>query len=197
MNLSIRATAGSLTQPTIFEVFSDDNTVDLSSPSTHTPSYELKWGGVGGTNGLGGVDFTGGVSYFNLGNTFVRFSLLTSDSTNNTFTWSFTDTANNVATYTSSFPENMDPNPAIDYSIGLTSFSGAGLVNWQSINFITLSGTGRAGYDVSFSAPFSVAVVPEPGTWAAAGLLLLSALYVRWRRSRSLAAQAEGAVAAA
>jgi hypothetical protein len=159
----------------------------MNSPNSHTPSYELKWGGAGGTSGLGGVDVTGGASYFALDSTFVKFSLVTSDSTNNTFTWRFTDTANNVATYASSYPENVDPNPAINYSIALSSFVGAGLVNWQSINFISLSGVGRAGYDVSFGAPFSVAVVPEPGTWAAASLLVLAALYARWRRSRSAA----------
>ena len=183
----ITASSGSTNTPTTFEVTS--GTASLNSPNSHTPSYELKWGGAGGTSGLGGVDVTGGASAFALDSTFVKFSLVTSDSTNNSFTWKFTDTANNVATYASSFPENVDPNPAINYSIALSSFAGAGLVNWQSINFISLSGVGRAGYDVSFGAPFSVAVVPEPGTWAAASLLVLAVLYARWRRSRSAATE--------
>lgn len=184
MRVGITSTNGSTNTPTQFEVSS--GTAALNSPNNHTPSYELKWGGIGGTNGLGGVDVTGGATNFTLFNSFVNFSLTTSDSTNNTFTWTFTDTASNVATYSSSFPENVDPNPAINYSVGLALFSGAGLVNWQSINFISLSGGGRAGYDVSFGAPFSVAAgVPEPGTWAAASLLVLAALYIRWRRSRA------------
>ena len=194
MAVSITSTNGSTNTPTSFEVAA--GTAALNSPNNHIPRYELKWGGIGGTNGLGGVDITGGTPNFTLANTLVQFSLITSDSTNNTFTWKFTDTANNVATYVSSFPENVDPNPAINYSIALTSFVGAGLVNWQSINFISLSGVGRAGYDVSFGAPFSVAAgVPEPGTWAAAGLLVLSALYVRWRRSRSTSAEEAPAAA--
>jgi hypothetical protein len=40
--------------------------------------------------------------------------------------------------------------------------------------------------DLVLGAPFSVtaAAIPEPGTWAAAGLLLLTAVYIRWPFAR-------------
>lgn len=198
VRLSITNATGSTNPITSFEVGS--GTASLSSPNQHRPSFEITWGGAGGTSGLGGVDVMSGLPYANLNNTFVKYSLLSSDRTNNTFTWRFTDVSNNIASYSSSFPEYPEsdpPNPAIPYSISLASFAGAGSINWNSINFISLSGGGTPGFDVTFAAPFSTEVIPEPGTWAAAGLLLIAAVYIRWRRSRSLAAQAEGAVAAA
>lgn len=199
VRLSITNATGTTNPITSFEV--GLGTATLSSPNQHRPSFEIIWGGAGGTSGLGGVDVMGGLTNATLANTFVSYGLLASDRTNNTFTWRFTDVSNNIASYSSSFPEypeNEPPNPAIPYSISLASFVGAGSINWNSINFISLSGGGSPGFDVTFAAPLSVQVIPEPGTWAAAGLLLVAAVYIRWRRSRSLATrQAGDAVAAA
>lgn len=198
--ISLTTTGGNpLFGPSIFGVDGSAQEVLLSTPSNHIPFYELRWGGAGGTAGLasvipGGADLTGGAGYFGLGNTFVNFSLLAADVPSN-FTWTFTDTSANVATYTGTIAPHSSANPAIEYAVGLASFSGAGSVNWSSINFISLSGGGPVSLDLSFGAPISVAVVPEPGTWAAAALLLLAAVYIRWRRSRSTVSEEAPAAA--
>jgi len=182
--------------PAILGVDSTAQELLLSTPVGATSFYEVKWGGAGGTAGLGGVDLTGGATNFTLLNTFLNLTLTYADQPNN-FTWTVTDTSTNVATYTASFPQLLPPNPAIPYAVSLASFTGAGLVDWTSINFISLSGGGPVSLDLTLASPISVAagVVPEPGTWATAGLLLLTALYIRWRRSRS-ATTAEAPAAA-
>lgn len=159
----------------------------LSTPTDATSLFEIKWGGANGTAGLGGVDFFGGFAASGLSNSFLNFSLRSADVASS-FTWTFTDTINNIASYTASFPTHSSSNPAIAYAISLASFSGGGTIDWSSINFITLSGGGLE-LDLSLSPPIYVTTpVPEPGTWAAAGLLLLTAIYIRWRRSRSATA---------
>ena len=169
----------------------------LSSPAEAISLYEIKWGGAGGTAGLGGIDFRGGIAPidFSLNASTLNFALRSADQLSS-FTWTFTDTLSNVATYSGNFPAHSSLNPAIPYAISLASFSGAGIIDWSSINFITLSGGGLE-LDLVMPAPFSVTAqpIPEPGTWAAAGLLVLAAGYIRWRRSRS--ATAEDAPAAA
>ncbi len=181
--------------PAILGVDSTADELLLSTPSGATSFFQAKWGGAGGTAGLGGVDLTGGATNFTLFNSFLNFTLTYTDQPNN-FTWTVTDTSTNVATYASSFPQLIGTNPAIPYAISLASFSGAGLVDWTSINFISLSGGGPVSLDLTLKGPVTLAAgVPEPGTWATAGLLLLTALYIRWRRSRS--ATAEDAPAAA
>jgi len=158
--------------------------VALTSGLDATANFEMKWGGAGGTTGLGGIDFTGALgTNFSLNNSTINFSLLTASITN-AITWSFTDTNGATATYTQSLPVNLSPNPAIPYAVSLASFTGAGSVDWTSINFITLSGGGVPSLNMTFAAPFSSTAntIPEPGTWAAAGLLVLTALYMRRRR---------------
>jgi len=169
----------------------------LSTPADTVSNFELKWGGAGGTSGFGPVDFSDALgTNFSLTKSTLNFALRSSDQDNN-FTWTFTDTANNVASYTGTFPIHSAANPSIPYAISLASFTGSGIVDWTSINFITLAGGGIEDLDMGFFAPISVTAqpIPEPGTWLAAGLLLLTAVYVRWRRSRS--AIAEEAPAAA
>jgi len=169
----------------------------LSTPTGANSSFEIKWGGAGGTAGLGGIDLRGGIAAtnFSLNTSTINFSLRSADQLS-AFTWTITDTLNNVASYTGNFPAHSSTNPAIPYAISLGSFSGSGIVDWSSINFITLAGGGLE-LDLSIPAPLSVTAqpVPEPGTWAAAGLLVLAAGYVRWRRSRS-ATTAEAPAAA-
>jgi len=163
--------------------------------------FTVTWGGAGGTTGLGGVDFRGGIAdtNFSLGSSTLNFLLRSSDKPSNSFTWTFTDTNNVVATYGSTFPQFSPtiPNPSIAYAISLASFTGSGLINWGAIDFITFSAGGLDSLDATYLGPFSVNAqpIPEPGTWAAAGLLVLAAGYIRWRRSRS--ASAEEAPAAA
>ena len=169
----------------------------LSTPTEAVSFFELKWGGTGGTAGLGGVDLRGGIAAtnFSLTSSTVNFSLRSADQAS-AFTWTFTDTLSNVASYSGNFPAHSSVNPAIPYAISLASFSGSGLIDWSSINFITLSG---GGLELDLSIPAALAVtaqpIPEPGTWAAAGLLVIAAGYLRWRRSRS-AKQEEAPVAA-
>lgn len=173
----------------------------LDTGSEATAPFTVKWGGTGGTVGLGGVDFRGGIAdtNFSLGLSTLNFLLRNSDKPNNSFTWTFTDTNNVVATYGSTFPQFSPtiPNPSIAYAISLASFTGSGLINWGAIDFITFSAGGLDSLDATYLGPFSVnaQAIPEPGTWAAAGLLVLAAGYIRWRRSRS--ATAEDAPAAA
>ena len=170
-------------------VSSNSQRFSLSTPDDTIALFEIKWGGAGGTNGIGGYDFTGGFGFMPLAESTLNFSLRNSD-VPSPFTWTFTDSSNNVASYAGTFPAHSSTNPAIPYAISLASFSGAGVVNWTSINFITLAGGGIDSLDMGIIAPIYVsAAIPEPGTWAAAGLLLLAAIYIRWRRSRSAATE--------
>jgi hypothetical protein len=185
--------------PNFLGVDGDNEQLLLSSPSAlATNSFVVKWGGAGGTNGFGPVDFKGGLgTNFSLLNSTLNFSMLVAD-VSSPFTWSFRDTNNTIASYSGSLPVNLPPNPAMPYAISMASFSNSGLIDWSAINFITLSGGGVAGLDLTLNGAISVtaAPIPEPGTWAAAGLLLLTAVYIRWRRSR-VATTPEEAPAAA
>lgn len=170
----------------------------LTSGTDATPAFEMKWGGAGGTAGLGGVDFTGAWGTdFSLTKSTLNFSLLTASITNSV-TWTFIDTSNNTATYTQSIPVNLTPSPAIDYAVSLASFTGSGIIDWTSINFITLAGGGVPSLNMTFAAPFSSMAnnIPEPGTWAAAGILLLATLYIRRRRARATDVAGEAPAAA-
>jgi len=160
----------------------------LSTPTDAASSFEMKWGGNNGTAGLGGVDFQGGLgTNFSLTSSTLNFLLRSADIAS-IFAWTFTDTSSNVASYSATFPSHSSTNPAISYAISLASFTGSGIVDWSSINFITLSGGGLE-LDLSITAPFSVTAqpIPEPGTWAAAALLLGAAAYTMWRRRQNTA----------
>jgi len=179
--------------PAILGVDSTAQELLLSTPVGATSFYEARWGGAGGTAGLssvipGGADLTGGATNFTLNNSFLNFALSYADQPNN-FTWTFTDTSSNVASYTASFPQLITPNPAISYAVSLASFSGAGTIDWTSINFISLSGGGPISLDLTLSSPVTLAAgIPEPGTWATAALLLTVAAYTMWRRRQTAAA---------
>ncbi|MFM7374128.1 MAG: PEP-CTERM sorting domain-containing protein, partial [Chthoniobacterales bacterium] len=165
----------------------------LGSGLNATANFTVTWGGANGTAGLGGVDFRDGIAAtnFSLVTSTLNFSLLTSDITNS-ITWTFTDTIANTATYDQSIPSKPVLNPITQYSVSLNSFVGAGSVNWSSINFITLSGGGVPSLDLTLGGAFSVTAntIPEPGTWAAAGLLVLTAFYIRRRRIRAASEEA-------
>jgi hypothetical protein len=169
----------------------------LSTPADTVSNFEIKWGGAGGTSGFGPVDFTGALgTNFSLVSSTLNFALRSADQAN-PFTWTFTDVANNTATYSGTFPIRSSTNPALPYALSLASFSGSGFIDWTSINFISLAGGGVVDLDMGIFAPISVTAqpIPEPGTWAAAGLLLLTAVYIRWRRSRSTAPEEAPAAA--
>ena len=185
---------------TIISVSAANQRFTLSTPAEATSSFELKWGGLNGTAGLGGIDLRGGIAStnFSLTSSTVNFALRSADQSSS-YTWTFTDTSSNIASYTGSLPAHSAANPAVPYAISLASFSGSGIIDWGSINFITLSG---GGLELDLSLPalpnsFSVTAqpIPEPGTWAAAGLLLIAAGYIRWRRSRSAQEQESPAAA--
>ncbi len=168
----------------------------LGSGLDATANFTVTWGGANGTAGLGGIDFRDGAAAtnFSLIKSTLDFSLLTSDLPNS-ITWTFTDTSANVATYVHSIPTKPVLNPITQYSISLNSFVGAGSIDWSSINFITLSGGGIPSLDLTLGGAFSVNAqpIPEPGTWAAAGLLVLTALYIRRRRMRAATEEAPAA----
>jgi MYXO-CTERM domain-containing protein len=154
----------------------------LSTPSGATASFSVTWGGAGGTNGLGGIDLIAGNP--DASQSRLKFNLRSADFASN-FTWSFTDTQSQTASYTGNFPVESSSPPELPYDIALASFSGS--INWNSINFITFSGGGVPELDLNVSAPFSVETtpVPEPGTWAAAALLAGVAGFIHWRRRRA------------
>ena len=162
----------------------------LGSGNDVTANFQMAWGGASGT-GFAPVDFTDALgTNLSLIKSTLNFSLRTADIAS-PYTWTFRDTNNVTATYASTFPVNATP--SINYAISLADFANGGAIDWSSINFITLSGGGVPSLDLVLGAPFSVtaAAIPEPGTWAAAGLLLLTAVYIRWRRSRGAATQEE------
>jgi len=159
----------------------------LSTPTDATTSFEIKWGGANGTAGLGGIDFRGGIAAtnFSLVSSTLNFSLRSADVAGTPYTWSFVDTASNIASYSSTFPIHSQTNPALSYAISLASFSGSGIVDWSSINFITLSG-GGLDLDLSLNTPISVtaAPIPEPGTWVAMAVFAGGAAFAGWRRRK-------------
>jgi len=160
------------------------NLLSLATPSGATANFTIKWGGLGGTNGLGGVDLIAGNSTPDQSN--LKFNLKEADFSSS-FSWTFTDTLAQTASYTGTFPVEPSSAPDLAFSIALSNFTGA--INWNSINFITFSGGGVANLDLVLSAPITMettvmAPVPEPGTWAAAALLAGVAGYIHWRRRR-------------
>ena len=164
----------------------------LSSGNDVTANFEMAWGGATGT-GFAPVDFTGALgTNFSLIKSTLNFSLRTADSAS-PYTWTFRDTNNVTATYASTFPINATP--SIDYAISLASFANGGTIDWSAINFITLSGGGIPSLDLVLGKSFSVTAtpIPEPGTWAAAGLLVLTAFYIRRRRMRATTEEAPAA----
>ena len=159
----------------------------LSTPADTVSNFTIKWGGAGGNSGFGPVDFTGALgTNFSLPKSTLNFALRSADAAN-PFTWTFTDVANNTATYAGTFPVHSSANPSLSYALSLASFSGSGVIDWSSINFISLAGGGVVDLDMGIFAPLSVTAqpVPEPGTWAVAALLLGVAAYTMWRRRQN------------
>jgi hypothetical protein len=165
------------------EVFPDDGTLTLTSGNAAKASFQVTWGGLGGTNGLGGIRFGGG-DPLDLSASFLTFSLRAADLPS-AFTWSFTDISSVTATYVGSFPRSESPVP---FDIALASFTNANSINWNAINLIAFSGGNVTALDLTVDAPIQVvaSTVPEPGTFA----LLITGLgaavvYVRRRRNRA------------
>lgn len=152
--------------PTVLLVSDTNARVTLSTPQGPTSTFTMLWGGAGGTNGLGGVNFGAGQIIDPLAS-FLTFQLRSTDQVSS-FTWSFTDTNSATGTYTGSFPVYASTNPFLNFSIALSDFSNSGSVNWSAIDFISFSGGGVPELDLSVPAPFQVvaSTVPEPRTWA-------------------------------
>ena len=165
------------------EVFPDDGTLTLTSGNAAKASFQVTWGGFGGTNGLGGIQLGGGQA-LDLSASFLSFSLRAADLPS-AFTWSFTDISSVTATYVDSFPGSESPVP---FDIALASFANANSIDWNAIDFITFSGGNVTALDLTIDAPIQVvaSTVPEPGTFA----LLVTGLgaavvYARRRRNRA------------
>ena len=152
--------------PTSLSISAANQRMTLNTPEGPTPAFELRWAGAGGTNGLGGIDFGAGQP-IDLFTSILSFSLRSTDQAND-FTWTFTDTFNQTASYTGTFPVHSSGDPILPYNVALISFTNASAVSWNSIGSITFSGGGVTGLDMSVPAPFQVvtSTVPEPGTWA-------------------------------
>jgi len=158
------------------------NRLSFDSTSESTGSFEVIWGGANGTAGLGGFDFGNGQS-IDTANSTLNFSLRIADFTNS-FTWKFTDTNANAATYTGLFPVNASTDPAVPFSITLASFTNFNAVNWNAIDFISLSGGNVAELDLQILSSVQViTTVPEPKTWLLLGLAGLAVAITA--RSRS------------
>ena len=167
---------------TTLSISAANQRMTLSTPEGPTPSFQLLWGGLGGTNGLGGVAFGGGQP-LDLFTSFLSFSLRSTDQESN-FTWSFTDTSNITASYVGTFPVHSSTNPLLPFDIALSSFSNTVNINWNAIDLIVFSGGGATGMDMSVPAPFQVvaSTVPEPGTWALLVTCGATAAAFAWRR---------------
>jgi hypothetical protein len=160
-----------------------NNRLNLTSPEGPTPTFRITWGGVGGTTGLGGFDFGAGQS-LDLFTSVLSFQLRSADLASN-FTWEFTDTLNNTATYTGTLPIHSSASAPLAFDIALSSFANAPSVNWNSIDFIVFSGGDVSGLDMSLPASIQlVATVPEPRTWALLGAGLWVIALVVYRRGR-------------
>jgi hypothetical protein len=161
-----------------------------------TNNFSAIWAGADGTSGFAPVDFTGGLgTNFSLLKSTLNFSVLNAD-VSSPFTWTFRDASTNTATFSGTLTNTSSP--GINYAISLASFNPSSpLFDWSSVNFISLSGGGY-GLDLTLSGAISVTAqsIPEPGTWAAAGLLLLTAVYIRWRRSRGAVSDEEAPASA-
>ena len=170
--------------PTFLGVDDTTQQLILDSPPGVTPTFEVIWGGVDGTNGLGGVAFGDG-NPLDLLTSVLTFSLAATDQPNN-FTWSFIDTATNTATYTGSFPAHSATDPSLPYSISLNSFANATNINWNAIDFIVFAGGGATSVDMTLDAPIQVSAtsVPEPGTWALLVTGLAATTFVLRRQAR-------------
>ena len=171
-------------EPTGIAVSAGTQRMSLATPEGATSTFQLLWGGANGTAGLGGIDFGAGQP-LDLLTSVLSFSLRSTDQASD-FTWTFTDTLSNSASYTGTFAVHSSANPPVNYNILLSSFSNSPAVNWNSIDFIVLSGGGVDGLDMSVPAPFQVvaSTVPEPSTWLlfASGLILMVILH----RSRAI-----------
>ena len=183
--ISLTSTGNDPGFATVLSVSGTSQRFSLSTPEGPTPTFTLLWGGADGTSGLGGVAFGGGET-LDLFASVLSFSLRSADVPSN-FTWTFTDTSNQAATYSGVFPIQSSTNPPLAIDITLDSFANAAGIDWNSIDYISFSGGGVTGMDVSVPAPYRVvaATVPEPGTWAllATGAAVVT-LALRRRQAR-------------
>lgn len=165
------------------EVFPDDKSLTLTSGNAANSSFQVIWGGLGGTAGLGGIQLGNG-DPLDLSASYLSFSLQLADLPSG-FTWSFTDVSSVTATYAGSFPGSDSPVP---FNIPLASFTNANSIDWNAIDLITLSGGNVTALDLTVDAPVQVvaSTVPEPGTFALVitGLAAAGA-YVRRRGNRA------------
>lgn len=170
-------------EPTGLAVNAGTQRMSLAAPEGATSTFQMLWGGANGTAGLGGIDFGAGQP-LDLFTSALSFSLRSTDQASN-FTWTFTDTLNNSASYTGTFVAHSSASPPFVYNITLSSFSNSLAVNWSSIDFIVFSGGGVEGLDMSVPAPFEVvaSTVPEPSTWLLFSSGLVLAVIVVRRRA--------------
>jgi len=157
------------------------NSLNLSTPTLATASFDVIWGGANGTTGLGGVDLTSG--WPDLAGSSLQFGHRSADFASN-FTWTFTDTGNKTSSYTGTLPIKSSGTPVTQFSIPFSSFTSQSGFDWTSINFIKLSGGNVPELDLSLTAPMQIVTVPEPSAYALA-VVGAAATFVMARRRRA------------
>lgn len=156
--------------------------LSFESGSGVTGSFEVLWGGANGTAGLGGIALGAGQG-IDMANSYLNFSLRRADFASS-FTWKFTDINANAATYSGLFPTNGLSDPALPFAIAFASFSNYSDVDWNAIDFISLSGGDVPELDLQILSSVQViTTVPEPKTWLLLGLAGIAAAIAA--RSRS------------
>lgn len=162
--MSLTTVGGDPAENTSIFVSGSSQRLTLNTPVDATPNFEVKWGGAGGNSGLN-ADFGAGQP-LDLFTSVLSFSLRSTDLSSN-FTWQFTDSSGNTASYTGAFPPHSSGSLALPFAINLSSFANSGAVNWNAVDFIVFSGGGQEDLDMTINAPFQVvaSTVPEPGTW--------------------------------
>jgi autotransporter-associated beta strand protein len=179
-----------------------------NSPGTLNINGDINWLGGGSYNWqiVAAAGTTPGTDWdFQLANGQLDLSALTVSSQFNINLWSLSSTGPDVSGLLADF----DPNQNYTWTIltaqgGITGYTGSGQF---AINTAAINGTDgfanaldggtfsvvQSGNDLNLVFTAGGEPIPEPGTWAAAALLVGGAAFMRWRRRRKMSSGATSA----